>query len=335
MPKNRKYFYYILFFFLYLSVVFVEVNPDLIATYFINPRPAENFIVVAHRGASKHAPENTMAAFKKAIAIGANGIEFDVIFTRDDVPVVAHHADVSDRVHPTKRPAIISKMTYSEVKKLDMGLWFSEEFAGEQIPTLKDVLLFLRDKVDRIYIHDKIENDYSGSNKKRLNIFARTIMDLNMHHTAVVMVESGDLSLWQQTAPDIQLLQCWVGREGQANRVSLSAAFRDGIRHMGVFHEHDQMDLVGRLLSDIYFRDVGTLIGFWPNKHIVSRYTRRDAKFVVFTINDPLKMKLYIDAGFEAIGTDDPQLLISILESLTPQTVTRRGMAIPTRQRPR
>ena len=289
---------------------------DLFLANLINPKPVDNFIVVAHRGASKQAPENTIAAFRKAIAIGANGIELDVIFTQDDVPVVAHHPNVSDRVHPTSRPAIISNMTCSEVKKLDMGQWFSEEFIGERVPTLKDALLFLKNKVKRIYIHDKIENDYSGSNKKRINIFSQTIKDLNMHHTAVVMVESGDLSLWQETAPDIQLLQCWVGREGQANRISLSAAFRDGIQHLGVDHGRKQLNLVGRGLSKIFLQNVGTFIGFWPNKHVVSRYTRYDAKFVVFTINDPLKMKLYIDAGFEAIGTDDPYLLISVLKSL-------------------
>jgi len=105
-----------------------------------------------------------------------------------------------------------------------------------------------------------------------------------------------------------------VGR--QANRISLSAAFRDGIRHLGVDHGRNQLNLVGRGLSKNFLQNVGTFIGFWPNKHIVSRFTGHDAKFVVFTINDPLKMKLYIDAGFEAIGTDDPYLLISVLQSL-------------------
>ena len=126
---------------------------------------------------------------------------------------------------------------------------------------------------------------------------------------------------------------CEVGRGGGDNR---RAAFRDGIRHLGVDDGRKQLDLAGRGLSKIFLQNVGTFIGFWPNKQIVSCYTRYDAKFVVFTINDPLKMKLYIDAGFEAIGTDDPQLLISVLQSLgASQTVTRLGMAELKKQRPK
>ena len=309
--KSQK----ILIIFIALTVLLglAEIQPNPLLSYFLDTNPRRDFIVVAHKGTSKYAPENTIAAFRKALALGANGIECDVIFTRDDVPVIAHQSDLSYLVPLEQRPAIISDMTLSEVKELDVGSWFSDEYRGECVPTLEEGLLFLKGRVDRVYLHDKSENDYSGAKQDRVRIFGQTIRLLGMKDHVVVMVESGNLSLWRKLAPDIPLLQCWVGPIYQKDRIKLDDSFRSGIRHMGFYHSDGQLNSLGKLFIRMGFHDLGTFVGFYPNKEVVSWYTMRNCDFTVFTINNAFIMKLYIDAGFRAIGTDDPSLLISIL----------------------
>lgn len=100
-------------------------------------------LIIGHRGASAVAPENTMAAFREAIAAGADGIEFDVRLTRDRVPVVIH----DNSLHRTAGlPQRIADLTSSEIKNVDVGSWFARKknlpagsFANETVPTLHEL----------------------------------------------------------------------------------------------------------------------------------------------------------------------------------------------------
>lgn len=91
----------------------------------------------AHRGASGYTPENTMAAFRKAIELGANAIELDVHMTKDRKLVVIHDEKV-DRT--TNGSGMVAFMTLEQIKKLDAGSWFSSKYKGLQIPTLREVM---------------------------------------------------------------------------------------------------------------------------------------------------------------------------------------------------
>jgi glycerophosphoryl diester phosphodiesterase len=93
-------------------------------------------LVIAHRGASAYAPENTLAAFNLAFDMGADGIELDVELTKDGVPVV-FHLDPDRQTHGLRT---LRDMTLAEVKQLDAGKWFSAKFRGEKIPTLDEVI---------------------------------------------------------------------------------------------------------------------------------------------------------------------------------------------------
>lgn len=93
--------------------------------------------ITAHRGVSSEAPENTMSAFQKAMEQLADCIELDVQMTSDGELVVIHD-DTALRTTGVNRR--ISDMTLEEVKKLDAGSWFSKEYAGEKIPTLREVM---------------------------------------------------------------------------------------------------------------------------------------------------------------------------------------------------
>jgi glycerophosphoryl diester phosphodiesterase len=94
-------------------------------------------LVIAHRGASGTAPENTLAAFRRAVDVGAPMIELDVQLTRD-AQVVVLHDDTLDRTTNGRGPA--ARHTLASLRELDAGAWFDDRFAGERVPTLAEVL---------------------------------------------------------------------------------------------------------------------------------------------------------------------------------------------------
>ena len=103
---------------------------------------------VAHRGASAYAPENTLAAVRKAIARDADAVEFDVHRTKDGALVLLHDATLDRttdvrRVFPGRAPWRVSDFTHAELMQLDAGSWKSREFTGERIPTLSEALAVL------------------------------------------------------------------------------------------------------------------------------------------------------------------------------------------------
>jgi len=100
-------------------------------------RGGRRFTLYAHRGASGYAPENTLAAFRKALELGCPHLELDVHLARDGVPVVIHDATLNRTTDGRGR---VGGYTLEHLKTLDAGSWFSEEFRGERIPTLEEVL---------------------------------------------------------------------------------------------------------------------------------------------------------------------------------------------------
>lgn len=98
--------------------------------------------VYAHRGASGHAPENTMAAFRKAVELGSCGIECDVQLTRDGRLVICHDETLE---RTTDGKGFIKDHSYSELMELDAGGWFDNRFRNERIPELSQLLRLVRD----------------------------------------------------------------------------------------------------------------------------------------------------------------------------------------------
>ncbi len=107
-------------------------------------RPPQLPIIVAHRGSSNSAPENTLAAFERAIHDKADAVEFDIHLTKDKHIVVIHDNRV-DRT--TDGQGMINEHSLSQLKKLSAGSWFKEKFSSEKIPTLEESLSLLNGKV--------------------------------------------------------------------------------------------------------------------------------------------------------------------------------------------
>lgn len=96
--------------------------------------------VIGHRGAAGHAPENTLAGFRKAKEMGVTWVEFDVHLSLDGVPVLLHD-DTLDRTTDGKGP--VSNFSIGTLQGHDAGKWFSDSFAGERIPTLSETIRLL------------------------------------------------------------------------------------------------------------------------------------------------------------------------------------------------
>jgi glycerophosphoryl diester phosphodiesterase len=138
-------------------------------------------LVVAHRGASGNAPENTMAAFRRAIQQGADMIELDVRMTKD-FHVIVHHDRTVKRT--TGRPGYVWDLTLQQIRMLDAGSWFHPRFAGEQIPTLRQVLEMLP---EHMMVNIEVKTD--GDPRQRLaleEVCILIIMEKHCEQRAIV-----------------------------------------------------------------------------------------------------------------------------------------------------
>ncbi|GAA3754135.1 glycerophosphoryl diester phosphodiesterase [Spinactinospora alkalitolerans] len=114
------------------------------------PRMRSSMIIVAHRGASAYAPENTLAALREAHRRGADMAELDVRQTADGAFVVMHDPTLrrttnAGAVFPERRPWRVCDFTLAEIRRLDAGSWYGPAFAGEPVPTLEEALETLKD----------------------------------------------------------------------------------------------------------------------------------------------------------------------------------------------
>jgi len=123
-------------------------------------------LIIAHRGSSKLAPENTMASFKEAFNHGATAIELDVHRTKDGHLVIMHD-DTIDRT--TDGHGNVRDFTLRELKEFDAGSWFGPQFKGEKIPTLEEVLTWAKGKV-KVDIEVKSSLQYPGIEKDILEL---------------------------------------------------------------------------------------------------------------------------------------------------------------------
>lgn len=96
--------------------------------------------IIGHRGASAYAPENTIAAFDKALAMGCKYVEFDVILSADGQPFVFHDDNLK---RTTNGKGEIGQVSAEYLQTLDAGKWFSRRFRGEKIPHFSEVLQWL------------------------------------------------------------------------------------------------------------------------------------------------------------------------------------------------
>lgn len=129
-------------------------------------RAGELPVIIAHRGASADAPENTLAAFEEAVNQGADWYELDCRITRDGAVIVLHDSSLEKT---TGVQAKVWDMNLADLKKLDAGSWFSQNFAGEPLPTLDESLTMAKDRIG-VYVEIKSCDDDSALHGELLKI---------------------------------------------------------------------------------------------------------------------------------------------------------------------
>lgn len=148
--------------------------------------------VIAHRGACKVAPQNTMPAFEKGLEIGIDGFETDVHLTSDGVPVLCHDYEIEET---SNGHGLITSMTLDELRQYDFGSYFDEKFEGTTIPTLEEFLTLCEDddvEVMNIEIKPSKENDMTVVHKTIEAVKAHGLFDklLISSFSAKMLLES-------------------------------------------------------------------------------------------------------------------------------------------------
>ncbi|GGU29285.1 glycerophosphodiester phosphodiesterase [Nocardioides albus] len=142
-----------------------------VAVNAVEANRADDITVTAHRGASAYAPENTLAAFAVGIEQRADWIESDVQATKDGELVLMHDTTLSrttdvEQRFPGRSPWRVKDFTLAEIKTLDAGSWFGEKYAGEPVPTLKEMVEQVRSSRSGILMELKSPALYPGIEKK-------------------------------------------------------------------------------------------------------------------------------------------------------------------------
>jgi len=231
-----------------------------------------SIINCAHRGASGHAPENTIVALEKAIALGADMAEIDIQQTADKRFAVFHD-ELLDRTSSGSGP--LWEKSLAELQALDAGAWFGPGFAGQRIPSLEDVLEFTRGRLPL-----NIELKLHGHENDVVDLAIRTLHDNNIedHCTRASLVTCFD----HRIAAAVKQ---------QAHHLNVGVIFGPGQFTPGIFTAPvDVLSAEKSLIDEKFMADA-----------------RRVGKLVhVWTVNEPAEFHRLIDLGVDAVITNYP-----------------------------
>ncbi|MEX2104354.1 MAG: glycerophosphodiester phosphodiesterase [Bacilli bacterium] len=237
-------------------------------------------LVFAHRGASAQAPENTMAAFEKAIKMGADGIELDVQLSQDGHIVICHD-EMLERT--TNGKGWLKNYTYDELKGFDAGSWFNQQFKNEAIPSLK--MLYDLVKHSSLVLNVELKNTfvpYGGLEEKLLVLTKEYKME-----DRVIISSFNHYSLvhFNQLAPYMETAILYME---------------------GLYQPWEYASRIGASSLHPYFRAC--------YKEVVRGAHEADVEVRPFTVDDPNDLRKMINDGVDAIITNVPDRLLQMLK---------------------
>jgi glycerophosphoryl diester phosphodiesterase len=240
-------------------------------------------LILAHRGASQAAPENTMAAFRLAAELGADGVELDVQLCKDGEAVVIHSSTINETTDGSGR---VKDLTLAELQELDAGSWFAPQFAGERVPTLAQVLHELG---PRLVLNIELKTGTLLSDGLESEV-VRLVEDTNLAHQ-VIISSFNPLALW---------------RVRRLNRFMST----------GLLYAPDQP----RHLRDRWLQTLVRPNALHPRWDMldqkgVTAAHRQGLKVYPWTCNESDSMLRLVGWGVDAIITDRPDLLYDLLHS--------------------
>jgi glycerophosphoryl diester phosphodiesterase len=245
-------------------------------------------LIIGHRGASAVAPENTMAAFRAAIAVGADGIEFDVRLTRDGVPVVIHDATLRRTGGLRDR---IADLTWSEVAKVDVGSWFSGSFANETVPSLAELFSLFQSNNSTLYLEMKC--DAPTEYAPLAEACCRLIAEYGLRER--VMIEC------------FQLPALRVVREFDSD-IRTVALFEPSLSNPSVLSDQSIINKatgVGAVAIALHHR--------LARQSFVKKARSVGMHIAVWTVDDPAWLNRARTLGIDALITNDPAKFLNVL----------------------
>jgi len=233
--------------------------------------------IIGHRGASGHAPENTLAAFKKAVALGATFIETDLQLSRD-ARFVAIHDDTLDRT--TNGQGKVHDQTLAALRRFDAGSWFGSEYAGERIPTLEEILEFSKKNDIVFYLELKPSGSWGGEHA----LIGALRESGEVARVVVISFDPTILAGLRKIEPTLMTGALYDGQLADPFKTAVDVGAR-------------QLVVRGDLLT--------------PAMIVEAR--ERDLQVVCWTVNHPAHIRLLIAAGVDGIMSDYPDRLVAAL----------------------
>lgn len=248
-------------------------------------------LIIAHRGASEIAPENTLAAFRQAIADGADGIEFDVRLAKDET-VVFHDATLN-RVGQIN--GNIAQISAAELQKTDVGSWFNQNypklanvgFHTETVPTLVQTLEFLKDFRGLIYIELKCRETEVQTLSKEV---CKIIKDSPL--LPQIIVKSFQL----EVIPTVKQY-CPKAKTAALFAPKIMTLLRKEKRLVNIAAE------LGANMVSVHFS--------LATRKLMKKAEKKHLPVTIWTADSPRWIKRAFDLGFFAIITNNPARLLS------------------------
>lgn len=243
--------------------------------------------IIAHRGYSAKAPENTLAAFKLAWESGTDACELDLYLTKDDQIVVLHDKDTKRTTGVVKVPA---ESTLEELLQLDAGSWKGAEWKDEKLPALQQCLATLPMGNKRFYLEIKCGPEVVPALARTLGPWKARASQL-----AVITFNGDAAAATKQAMPWLKVYLLAGGKDKQKKPRTDVTPFIEQARKDGL----DGLDLG---------QD-------WPwTEAFVKQIRDAGLGILVWTVNDPAKAKQLAAMGVEGITTDDPVLIREALK---------------------
>lgn len=239
------------------------------------PRVVE---IIAHRGFSSRAPENTLAAIEAALTAGARAVEWDVHVAACGTAMVFHDTDL-DRT--TSGSGRVDEHTLSQLSGLDAGSWFSAEFSAERIPTLRDAFTAVRGRVDHAY--PEIKGYREPADLARM---VATVHELGMIETTTFISMDYE-ALEVIRAQDSSVGVGYIVETEERLRTALSHAAADA---------HSLLDLDYRIALS--------------HPEFVREASERGVPIVVWTVDDPKQADRLRQLGVSGITTNQVEALL-------------------------
>ncbi|MEZ0166856.1 glycerophosphodiester phosphodiesterase [Kineococcus sp. LSe6-4] len=278
-----------------------------------SPRPSGRPLVVAHRGSSASAPENTLAAFEAALRAGADLLELDVRLDGDGVPVVLHD-ETLDRT--TDRSGAVADLPSSAVRAADAGAWFSPAFAGQRVPTLREV-------VDLVALHGSggLLVEFKGTwSPAAVAGAVATLRTAGVAGRSVVQsFEVETVAALRDVAPDVRRALLVLTPGSPPAPGALGQSLRD--------LAHDPFTALstpvgqaraeaGRAVADLGVVAVNPYVGgLVASPHVVAEYHAAGVATYPWTVDEPRLWADLLRHGVDGIITDDPGRLRGFLDA--------------------